>query len=506
MPKDYFSTESVWSASIREIDDFGPLAGDTDADVVIVGAGITGISAAYQLAKAGLEVVVLESGKTGKGTTGSSTGNLYVPNAQFQSILSKHGTEGLDAVVKARSAGLHFIEDRINEFGIECAFKKVPWYYFTQKKSNVKEIEKEHKAMISAGLKVADAFIAGFPFNAEAISRLDSQAQINPLQYVQKLAAAINRESCRIYENTKVLDIKDSDPCIVSTDHGTVKAKYVIQATHTPKGVYAAHAMMEVYREMAVAARLKSDLPEDGIYWDYHGSEKYSVRTYHSPAGSFLIVLDNVYKTGQKERNEPGFKKIEKYIKKHFDVEELSYMWAAQMYSPADYLPFIGNSPLQKNVFIATGFSADGLVYGTAAAIIISDFINGIANPVAKVFDPKRLGAAVSAKTIKENIDVTAHLISDYVLKGYDEELSGIRNGESRIVQYNKQKAAAYRDHEGVLHVVSGVCTHLGCLVHWNNAEKTWDCPCHGSRFSYEGKLLEGPAFNDLQKFLTGKV
>ncbi|HEX2976860.1 MAG TPA: FAD-dependent oxidoreductase [Bacteroidales bacterium] len=506
MSKEYFSTESVWSASIRETEDFGPLPGDMDADVVVIGAGITGISTAYLLAAAGLEVIVLESGKTGKGTTGSSTGNLYIPTAQFQSIVSKNGTEGLNAVVTARSAGLHFIEDRINEFGIECAFKKVPWYYFTQKKSNVKEIEKEHKVMSSAGLKVADAFIAGFPFDARAISRLDSQAQINPLQYVQKLAAAIYRESCRIYEDTKVLEIKDGNPCIVSTTHGTLKAKYVVQATHTPKGIYAAHAMMEVYREMAVAAKLKSALPEDGIYWDYDGTEKYSVRTYNSPAGPFLIVLDNSYKTGQKERNETGFKKIEKYIKKIFDVEEISYMWAAQMYKPADYLPFIGNSPLQKNVFIATGFSADGLVYGTAAAIIISDLITGISNPVAKVFDPKRFGAAVSTKTLKENIDVTAHLISDYILKGYEEELSGIRMGESRIVEYNKQKAAAYRDHDGVLHVVSAVCTHLGCLVHWNNAEKSWDCPCHGSRFSYEGKLLEGPAINDLQKYLTGKV
>jgi glycine/D-amino acid oxidase-like deaminating enzyme/nitrite reductase/ring-hydroxylating ferredoxin subunit len=504
MAKIRYSTESVWSAAIPEGERFGTLPGDTKADVAIIGAGITGISTAYNLIKKGLKVIVLEAGETGKGTTGSSTGNLYVPTAQFQYILSKHNQEALNAVISSRAAAMTFIEDRISEFGIECAYKKVPWFYFTGKKSSIKHIEKEYNAMRSGGLTILDTLTPDFPFEVKVATRVNMQAQFNPLQYVQKLAASIRGENCRIYENTRVTDVKDGSPCILQTTSGTVQADYVVQATHTPKGVYAVHAMMEVYREFAVAARLKGNYPEDAIYWDLEGKNKYSIRTYSSPAGRYLIVLDDSYKVGHMEKTQKGFKKIEKYINSKFDVEEISYRWAAQNYSPADYIPFIGKSHLQKNVFIATGFAADGLTYGTAASLIISDLITNVMNPWAKTFDPRRLAPMASMKTIMENLDVTAQLISDYILKGYEEELSGIKNAESRIVEYNKEKAAAYRDNDGKLHVVSAACPHLGCIVHWNNAEHSWDCPCHGSRFTIDGKLLEGPAFSDLKKFLIG--
>jgi Rieske Fe-S protein len=407
-------------------------------------------------------------------------------------------------VVSARTAALSFIEDRIKEFSIECGFRRVPWFYFTGKKSGISEIEKEYNAMKSGGLTVLDALTAEFPFKVKAAARVNMQAQFNPLQYVQKLAVAINGGNCRIYESTKVTNIKDGKPCVVETSRGTVKAGYVVQATHTPKGVYAVHAMMEVYREFAIAVKLKGQLPEDGIYWEHEGKDKYSVRTYTSGAGSYLIVLGDSYKVGHMEKTRRGFKKIEKYARSIFDVEEISYLWAAQNYSPADYIPFIGTSPLQKNVFIATGFSEDGLIYGTAASMIISDMITGVMNPWAKTFDPVRLSPVASMKTIKENLDVTANLISDYILKSHEEELSSIRQGESRIVLYNKEKAAAYRDNENKLHVVSAACPHLGCIVHWNNAEHSWDCPCHGSRFDVDGKIIEGPAFGDLQQFLIG--
>jgi glycine/D-amino acid oxidase-like deaminating enzyme/nitrite reductase/ring-hydroxylating ferredoxin subunit len=504
MSTKYFSTEPVWGASIPKPEGFSSLPGSAEADVVIIGAGITGISTAYNLSKKGLKVIVLDSGETGKGTTGSSTGNLYVPTAQFHSILSKHGQEGLFAVVSARTAALAYIEERIKEFSIDCGFRKVPWFYFTGKKSGINEIEKEYNAMKSGGLTVLDALTADFPFKVKAAVRVNMQAQFNPLQYVQKLAAAINGGNCSIYENTRVTNIKDGNPCYVETTRGTVTAGYVVQATHTPKGIYGVHAMMEVYREFAIAVKLNGQLPEDGIYWDHEGKDKYSVRTYTSPAGSYLIVLDDSYKVGHMERTRRGFKKIEKYARSIFDVNEVSYLWAAQNYSPADYIPFIGTSPLQKNVFIATGFSADGLIYGTAGSMIISDLITGVMNPWAKTFDPVRLSPIASMKTIKGNLDVTANLISDYILKSHDEELSSIRKGESRIVNYNKEKAAAFRDNDDRLHVVSAACPHMGCIVHWNNAEQSWDCPCHGSRFDVDGKIIEGPAFNDLKQFLIG--
>lgn len=499
-------TQAIWNSVPVASSTYNSLSGNLKADVVVVGAGITGLSTAFNLMKNGKKVVVIESGEVGMGTTGSSTGNLYVPTGKFQTILSKHGHKGLEAVISSRSAAFAFIEERINEFGIDCGFMKVPWYYFTNDLQHTSEIEKEFEAMSAGGLNVKNAHPMPFYFPVKSMAFVDGQAQFNPLQYVKGLAAAIAGPDCLIFEHTTVTDIKDGSPCRVETTGGTVEAEYVVQATHTPKGIYAVHAAMEVYREYAVAARLKQKWPQEAIYWMREGNSKYSIRSYTTDTGSYLIVLDESQKTGHREDTRASFSKLEAYVRSVFEVDEVSWFWAAQNYSPADELPYIGTSPLQHHVFIATGFSADGLIYGTAAALIIADLILGRQNLWAKTFDPKRFTPVASfEKILKENIGVATHLVKDY-LKGAEKELTGLRPGESRIVDYQGKKAAAYKDEAGQVHLVSAKCTHLGCIVHWNNAEKSWDCPCHGSRFSVDGDVLEGPAFKGLQHYYEPPV
>lgn len=503
MASNYTHTQSVWQASTGETAGYPSLSGDLSVDVAIIGGGITGISTAYNLVKKGRKVIVLESGKIGMGTTGTSTGNLYIPTGQFHTILSKHGAETLNDVASSRAAGMSFIEDRIREYNIDCDYRRVPWNYFSLKKPGSKEIQKEFDAIKECGMKVIDVPASGFPFGMHSIARVDLQAQFNPLQYVKQLAAAIaNENDCRIFENTRVTGIKEYDPCYIETTGGTVKAGKVVQATHTPKGIYMVHAQMEVYREYAIAAKIGNNVPPEGIYWALVGKEKYSIRTYSTGSEKYLIVLGDTRKTGHKKLTEESFIKIESFLRDHFDVQDISYLWAAQNYSPADYLPYIGNSPLEANVYIATGFSADGLVYGTTASMIISDLITGVENRWAKTFDPKRFNPGKAAiKTIRENVDVTAHLVKDYIFKGNEEELAGIKPDEGRIVQLRNDKAAAHMDPGGTLHLVSAKCTHMGCIVHWNSAEKSWDCPCHGSRFSITGEVLEGPAFDGLYNY-----
>lgn len=502
MATDHYYTQAIWSANTSP-KQFPKLSGDLEVDVAIIGGGITGISTAYNLARAGKSVAVLEAMQVGMGTTGSSTGNLYSPTGQLHTIASKHNDETMQTVATSRVTAVDFIEQRVKEFNIDCEFVRVPWYYFTTKEdtSKNKQIENELEAAKKAGLPASDQVPANFPYpDVAAMAHVAQQAQFNPLRYVQQFAAAIAGENCQIYEHTKVLDIEDGDPCVLRTNSGTVRAKKVVQATHTPKGIYAVHTAMEVYREYALSVRVKGNLPANGTYWHMLGKELYSVRPYSNELGNFLIVLDASHKIGHVEHTEKSFKHVEEYMRAHFDVDGIEHSWAAQNYKPADTIPFIGTSPLQNNVYIATGFSADGLTYGTLASMIISDAILGKENQWAKTYDPKRFTPVASApKFIKENVDVAVHLVKDWLFKGDEEALQELSPGEAKILDIDNEKVAAYCDNVGRRYAVSAVCTHMGCLVHWNNGEKSWDCPCHGSRFSLHGEVLEGPAIKNLQ-------
>ena len=280
MATEHYHRQSLWGAT-TEFQGFSPLPGYLDVDVAIVGAGITGMTTAYLLAKAGKRVAVLEAMQVGKGTTGSSTGNLYAPvDERLYRVASKHVDSALRTVVNSRTEAVDFIGQRVQEFGIDCEFNRVPWYLFATDSSQTPQIAQERNAARKAGLPVTGEVPAGFPYKAEAVAHVAGQAQFNPLKYVQGLAVAIAGENCRIYENTKVLQVEDGEPCIVHTDRGQVRVAKVVMATHTPKGVYAVHSAMEAYREYAMAVRLKGDLPAAGTYWHLQQGHHYSVRPY----------------------------------------------------------------------------------------------------------------------------------------------------------------------------------------------------------------------------------
>lgn len=481
-------TQALWSATTA-FKSYPQLPGDLEVDVAIVGAGITGLSTAYMLAKAGKRVAVLEALKVGSGTTGSSTGNLYAPiDERLHSVESKHDKETMRAVASSRTAAIDFIEQRVQEFNIDCAFTRVPWFLFTTPEDNSesksKQVAKEVEAARESGLSVREEAPEDFPYQVDTIANIAHQAQFNPLKYVQGLAAAIASDNCQIFEGTTVLDVEDGSPCVVHTQQGKVTAQQVIMATHSPKGIYAVHTAMEAYREYAMAVRLKGDVPAGGIYWHQMEQQHHSVRPYSNDEGNFLLVLGEPHVVGHKEHNEESFLKLEAYMKKHFEVDHIVYKWAAQNYKPADNLPYIGTSPTQSNTYIATGFAADGLVWGTVASMVLSDTIQGKENKWARTFDPKRFTPVASSKKfVKENMHVAKHLVKDYLFYDKETQLKDLKPGEGKTLEIDDEKLAAYRDEEGKLHVVSSVCTHMGCVVHFNNAEKSWDCPCHGSRF-----------------------
>jgi glycine/D-amino acid oxidase-like deaminating enzyme/nitrite reductase/ring-hydroxylating ferredoxin subunit len=503
MANEHYYTEAVWSATSPKGKSYPALAGDREVDIAIVGAGITGLTTAYTLSKAGKKVIVLDAKQVGMGTTGSSTGNLYAAiDQRLYSIESKHNKQDMQAVVDSRTAAMDLIEQLIKEFAIDCDFVRVPWYLFSTPGGDfMSQVEKERKAVAGAGLTVSGEVSAHFPYKVESVANMPYQAQFNPLKYVRGLAAALDGPNCRIFENTKVLDVQDGDPCLVKTSSGTIKAKQVIMATHSPKGIYAVHTAMQCKREYAMAVKIKGDLPLAGIYWHIQQIQQHSVRPYRSDKGNYLVVLGAPHTTGNEKHNENNFKKVEEYLRQHFEVESINYTWAAQNYRPADHLPYIGTSPTEKNTFIATGFAADGLVWGTLAAMLIRDAITGKENKWASLYDPKRFTPVASAANfIKEGAIVAGNLLKDYLFYGEASELNEVKAGEGKTIMLNDERLAAYRDEHGKLHIVSSVCPHMGCIVHFNTAEKSWDCPCHGSRFSVEGEVLEGPAYHNLAK------
>lgn len=493
-------TRSLWKAKAQKTN-YPSLDTHIGVDVAIVGGGITGITSAYLLAKAGKKVAVLESHELAGGTTGDSTGNLYsMVDKRLHHIQSKWDEETAAAVSQSRSAAVEMIESLVREHEIKCDFKRVPWYLFSETSKKDETIENEIAAAKKYGLQVEELHELPLPVQVSSAIKVERQAQFNPAAFVRGLAEKIDARNCQIYENTNVHHIEKGDNLVLSTQKGTVTAKKVILATHSPKGIYGVQTAIFPYREYAIAAKLNSgDYPE-GIYWDTEATFHTSMRSYKNDNGNYMLVLGGDHKVGQEDNYDRFFGKLEQHARKLFDVSNIEYKWSAQHYKPADGLPYIGESS-DDNIYFATGFSTDGLTYGVLSAMIFNDLLSGRENEWAKLYKASRFTPVKSAKNyIKENINVAKQYIKDIPGKAEAEEFSEVKTGEGKVVEIDNEKWAVYRDEKGKVHCHSAVCTHMECIVDWNDAEKSWDCPCHGSRFKASGEVIEGPAFSPLDK------
>jgi len=500
------TTKSIWE-EYSAASGFTPLSGDITTDVAIIGGGITGITTAQLLKEAGFNVAVIEAMKVGAANTGHSTGNLYVAIEEgFDTIESKYNKETLVKVIEARGGAINLIEQNISRFGLDCDFRRVPWYSYSANEANVSKLKKIFKSGSNAGAPIDEVPLSELPFPVEYSIRLTNQAQFNPLRYVQQLAASIAGDSCRIFEDTRVESIDDEegdDELIkVITRQGNVYAKYVIHATHTPVGIFLDfHSLLGTYREYGIAAKLNSGDYPVGTFWGYYSvNERYSIRSYEHGGDKRIVVVGQPHEVGQKEDNTENIRNLEKFLMENFDVAEITNRWGGQNYKPADGLPYIGRKSKGSNVFVATGFSTDGLVYGTLSAQLITDTILGKETDYTSLFDATRHNPLKAAgKFIKENAINAAEIIKDYIFHK-DSKLGEIPTGEGRVVEVDGKKVAVYNDENGSVKACSAICTHMGCVVHFNKAEKTWDCPCHASRFTTDGEIIEGPALIPLKK------
>ncbi|HEY0091032.1 MAG TPA: FAD-dependent oxidoreductase [Flavobacterium sp.] len=496
--------KSIWSTFASKTS-FPSLPADTFAEVCIIGGGITGITTAQLLKQAGLDVVVLEALKVGAGNTGHSTGNLYVAVEEgFDTIQSKYDTETLKTVIASRAMAIELIRENVQKYSIDCDLKSVTWYQYSSNELNANKIEKIFDAGREAGAPITEVFPGELPFDFTKGIQMRNQAQFNPLRYVQQLAQAIVGPGCQIYENSRVVDIQEEEESLlVKTTTGNVTCKYLIHASHTPKGIFLDfHSLLGTYREYGIAATLLAEDYPDGTFWGYYNAnDRYSIRTYEHEGEKRIIVVGQPHEVGQKENNEENIQNLEIFLRERFKIGEVTNRWGGQNYKPADGLPYIGRKRKGSNVFIATGFSTDGLTYGTLSAIIIRDMLMGVETDYTEVFDATRHNPGKAAgKFIKENVINAGEFIKDYVFFK-DTAMRDIPVDEGKVLEVEGTKLAVYHSATGEMKACSAVCTHLGCIVHWNRAEKTWDCPCHASRFNVEGGIIEGPALTELQKY-----
>lgn len=490
-------TTSVWRACAPPTG-YGPLQGEVETDVLVIGGGITGITLALLLARQGRQVVLLEADEIGSGATGNSTGNLYVTLSQgLDLVLSRWGADVARQVVAQRRAAIEFIEGQAGS-DPATAFRRCPLVLYAQSASHQGQVDKEFDALRQAGCAVErhDGVPAGLPAPAGAVLVLPDQAQFQPQAYVAHLARLAAQAGARIHEHSRVLDI-DTKARRAATATGAVKARELVMATHTPKGFRIVQAEMPVHREYGIALAGAACDPGPGIFW-CKGEEGLSVRTLQTDGRRFVICVGQEHKTGL-HNAKAGLMAVEAQATRQFGAADIAYRWSAQNFRGADSLPYIGRDG--SGCFAATGFAADGLTWGTVAAQLLSEQLAGRSPAFGELCKPTRLSPIKGGKTILEEVGTTAKaLVQDYLTQRQEEKLASLAPGDSAIVEAEGESFAAFRAEDGELFAVSPICTHLGCKVHWNSVETSWDCACHGSRFRPDGTVIEGPALAPLRR------
>lgn len=492
---------TYWNAT-APAPDFPALSGDVSVDVAIIGGGIVGVTAARLLKDRGVTVALVEARRVGRQVTGKSTAKMSSQHgaSHYQNLERRFGEDKARLYAEAQEAGIRRISELAGRHRIEADIEPGPAFVYTLDEKHVGEIEKEVEVAKRLGLPAVLTRDTGLPFEVLAAMRWDRQARFHPVKYVAGLAATVPGNGSHVFEGSRAVDWA---PDRVVTDRGTVSARHVVMATHLPLGQVGMYYATNYPRaEPVVAAPIRRVPP--GMYKNAE-QPGHSIRTHRRGDGRvYGIAAGTRFKPGHPDEEREHLAEIERWLTETFDSGPIEYRWINEDYTPMDGAPFIGWSSKSEGYLVATGFDAWGISNGTAAAEIIADLATGRENRWLDLFDATRVKPVAGAPNfVKENLSVAAHLVGGYLgskAKSYDE----LGPGEAAILKVEGDNVAAYRDEDGRLHAVSAVCTHMGCLVGWNSTDRTWDCPCHGSRFELDGEVVHGPATRPLGSKLTG--
>jgi glycine/D-amino acid oxidase-like deaminating enzyme/nitrite reductase/ring-hydroxylating ferredoxin subunit len=481
---------------------------DTVFDVLIVGGGITGISTALSLQKSGKQCVLAEAHNIGFGTTGGTTAHINTVLDHFYSeIESNFGEVGAQKLAMATKRAISLIQDNIKEYGIECGFRIEPGYIFSQDEKQSKELDKILEATQKAGVEMEYSSEIPVPIRFGKALIFSGQAKFHPTQYITGLAKAFENAGGVLLENCRIGNLEKEEHIVVESTLGTIRARQLVYATHIPPGVNLLHFRCAPYRSYAMALTLKDKNYPDALVYDMHDPYHY-YRTQNVNGQDYLIAGGEDHKTGHEVNTEKCFRALESHVRKYFDVEHIAYKWSSQYFETTDGLPYIGHLPGQpEDIYVATGFGGNGITLGTVASFVLRDMIVHGKSEYQEIFDPNRLKPIAGfTNFLREQADVIKTMIGGWISSEKINGLSELAADEARVVKYENEKLAIYRDESGQLHAVNPVCPHAKCTVNWNRAEKSWDCPCHGSRFSMEGEMLTGPSRTDLEKVEVKEV
>lgn len=492
---------SLWIGT-TPVTNYPPLSGAIDVDVAVIGAGITGLSVAALLKRTGVRVAVIEAGRVCAGATGNTTAKLTSLHGRiYHDLLQEAGKEQAQQYADANQAAIEQVAALVKEHAIDCDFRRAAAYTYTEDHTQVKAIQAEVEASQQLGLPASFTETAELPYPIQGAVRFDNQAMFHPRKYCLALAELIDGDGSHLFEMSRVTDVEEGSPHKITIGDGSVRAQHVVLATQIPfldRGGF--FAKTSPSRSYAMAVRVGGDAPE-GMYLSVDSPTR-SVRPHRDGDETVVIIGGEGHKVGQDEDTRRRYDALEQWGREQFDIQSIDYRWSAQDYMPVDDVPYIGQlTPDSDRIYVATGFRKWGMTTGTVAGMVLSDAILGRENPWSSVFDSTRADITRSAKQfITENANVAKRFVGDRLDLAKAPGLLELAPGDGMVVEVDGKKMAAYRDEQGTVHAVSPICSHLGCAVAWNTAERTWDCPCHGSRYDYDGHAIQGPTVKDLEK------
>ena len=470
-------------------------------DVAVVGGGVTGLSVGCRLARRGARVVVLERGQIGAGTTGGSTAKVTALHGTVYSELSStHGPEVAGRYAEANQAGVAHLISTVEELEIACDLTRAPALTYTLDPASTSRIEAEAHAAAAAGLAVVVEDTSELPLPVRRAVRLDGQAHLHPLRYCLGLASAIRAAGGDVVEQAPVLDVSESDDGVAIELEGhdvPVTADVAVIATLLPVVDHGGFfARTTPSRSYALALEVPDDVAVEGMHLSADDPIR-SIRPLLLDHGRGLVVGGGAHRTGEVRGTTAFYDVLERWAGETFPGSKVLARWSAQDFRSSDGIPFVGRMPKTGRTYVATAFRKWGFSNSAAAAILLTDLIEGVASPWSDLYDPKRAGGIPSA--LKANVTVAKHAVADRAARLVAPSIDSLGPGEGGVVRSGSGTVAAFRDDDGQVVQVSPTCTHLGCTVQFNDAERTWDCPCHASRFDLDGSVLEGPAVKPLR-------